>query len=77
MEDALYQVADAVLLHASRRSVAERFVAAALGSLGPEVAPEEAARIAWQRALAALRYADEHAAEVETATRFPARPQRL
>ncbi len=75
LQDALFQIADAINdIGGDRRATLERFVAAGLAAAPLKVAPEDAARLAWTRALAALRWADDHAAEVEAAVRLPAQP---
>jgi hypothetical protein len=69
LEEVLVDLEDAVAFLGGRRVALDRYVAAVLGGLGPEVPPEEAARLAWRRALAAMRWAADHAPEVEAAVR--------
>lgn len=69
INEALLELVDAIDAHASRRAQLERFVAAALSVIPANVSPEDAARLAWTRALAALRWADDHAEEVAAAAR--------
>lgn len=77
LQDPLFQIADAIGFVAgaidglaSRRATLERYVAAGLAASPLNVPPEDAARLAWTRSLAALRWADDHAAEVEAAARL-------
>jgi hypothetical protein len=71
VRDALLEIADNLGHLGSRRAALDHYVAAVLGALGPGVGPQRAASIAWGRAIAAMRWADEHRAEVQAASRYP------
>lgn len=71
VETALFEISDSLDYQHGRRAVLERFATAVLSAIPLAVPPEEAASHAWTRALAALRWADNHRAELDKAATHP------